>query len=70
MPWVYIQTKDKFDGPIFGGLIYRGGLTFGRKKTSICNLLNLPFFLFFTIKQSFWHFSRHARFEICSKLKQ
>ena len=32
MPWVYIQTKDKFDGPIFGGLIYRGGLHLGGKR--------------------------------------
>ena len=32
MPWVYIQTKDKFDGPIFGGLIDRGGLHLGGKR--------------------------------------
>ena len=25
MPWVYMQTKDRFDGPILGGgLIYKG----------------------------------------------
>ena len=30
MFWVYIQTKYKFDGPIFDG-----ELTFERKKTSI-----------------------------------
>ena len=28
----------------------RGGLIFGRKSTSICNLLNLLFFLFFQYK--------------------
>ena len=51
MLWVYTRTKDKFDGPKFGGLIHgrRGGLDYIRnekyliqeKNTSIRNLLNL-----------------------------
>ena len=40
-PWAYIRTKDKFDGPLFGGLTYGGRLIFERKNISICNLLNL-----------------------------
>ena len=35
----------------------------------MCNLLNiLSFFLFSSIKLAFWHISRRARCEICSKL--
>ena len=51
-----------------GGLIYgeRGGLIFGRKNTSICNLLTYFSFFFFSLKHQ--HFSPHARCEICSKL--
>ena len=68
MPLTYIRTKDKFDGPIFRELIYRGrgrGLIFGRKNTSICNLLNLLLlFLFSSIKLIFWHISRRVRCEI------
>ena len=46
-----------------------GRLIFRRKNTSTCNLLNLLFFLsFFSIKYVFWHFSRRATCEICSKL--
>ena len=26
MPWAYIQTKGKFDGPILGGGLYTGDL--------------------------------------------
>ena len=60
---MYIRTKYKFDGRIFGGGI------FGRKNTSTCNLLNLLLlFLFFQYKICIWHISRRARFEICSKL--
>ena len=44
-----MRTKDKFAEAIFRGLIC-GGLIFGRKNTSICNLLNLLFFLFFQYK--------------------
>ena len=54
-----ITDKGKFDGPIFWGLI------FGRKNTSICNLLNLLLlFLFSSIKLIFWHISRRVRCEI------
>ena len=49
-------------------LITARGFLFGRKSTSICNLLNLLSFLFFSINHVFWHFSRFARHEICSKL--
>ena len=46
-----------------------GRLIFRRKNTSTFNLLNLLFFLsFFSIKYVFWHFSRRATCEICSKL--
>ena len=46
-----------------------GGRIFGRKNTSICNVLNvLLFFLFSIIKLVFWHISRCARCKICSKL--
>ena len=41
MSWAYTQTKNKFNGPTFRELI------FGRKNTSIYNLLNLLFFFFF-----------------------
>ena len=51
--------------PIFGG---GGELIFGRKDTSICNLLNLLFLLFPSIKHILWHFSCRAKCEICSKL--
>ena len=44
-------------------------LIFGRNNTSICNLSNFLFFLCFSIKHVFWHFSRRARYEICSKLR-
>ena len=64
-PWAYTQTKDKFDEPIFGK---GGGLIFGKKNTSICNLLNLLFILFFSMKHVFRHFLGRARFEICLKL--
>ena len=46
MPWAYIWTKDKFDGPIFKGAYIKGVLIFGKKNTLICNLLNLLLFLF------------------------
>ena len=47
MPWVYIRTKYKFDGPIFGE---RGDIIV-RKNISTCNLLNLLLlFLFFKYK--------------------
>ena len=63
-PWTYIRTNSKFDGPIFGGvgggLIY-GGLIFGRKSTSIYNMLNLLFFLYSSIKHVPRHFSHRAR---------
>ena len=42
MSWAYIQTKDKFDGPAFGGLVYK------RKNISIWNLLNLLLFFLFS----------------------
>ena len=47
--------KDNFDGFIFEGeLTYKGGCggggIFGKKNTSICNLLNLLFFLFSNIR--------------------
>ena len=65
-PWtymrIYVQRTDLM------GLYSGGGLIFGRKNTSICNLLNLLFFLFSSIKHVFRHFSRRARCEICSKL--
>ena len=72
-PGCIYGQRTNFDGPIFvgggGGLIYgRGRLIFGRKNTSICDLLNLLFFLFSSIKHVFRHFSRRARCEICSKL--
>ena len=35
----------------------------------ICNLLSLLFFLFSSKKLVFWHFSRRARYEICSTIK-
>ena len=76
-----IRAKDKFDGDIFKsmgwrsgvGLIYGeggggGGIIFGRKNTSICNMLKLLFFLFSSIKHIFRRFSRRARCEIYSKL--
>ena len=75
-PWAYIQTKDKFDEPIFGGwgvvgrAYIRGWLIFGKKSTSIFNLLNLLFLLYSSIKHVFRHFSRSAGCEICPKLKQ
>ena len=45
-----------------------GGLIFGRKKISICNLLNLIIFLSSSIKHVFFDFSRRGRCETCSKL--
>ena len=73
-----IRAKDKFDGDIFKsmgwrsgvGLIYGEGgrIIFGRKNTSICNMLKLLFFLFSSIKHIFRRFSRRARCEIYSKL--
>ena len=45
-----------------------GGIIFGRKNTSICNMLKLLFFLFSSIKHIFRRFSRRARCEIYSKL--
>ena len=69
------RTEDKFDEPIFRGLIYEGragggggGLIFGRKNNSICNFLKLLFFLFSSIKHVLRHFPRRARREICPKL--
>ena len=53
---------------LYSGGLYPRGLIFGRKKTSIWNLLNLLFFLFSSIKHVFRHFSRRARCKICSKL--
>ena len=62
-------TKDKFDGSIFGwGGLYSGRLILGRKNTSNCNLLNLLFSLFSSIKHVFWHFLHRTRCEICCKL--
>ena len=46
---------------IYGG----GGLIFGRKNASICNLLNLFFFLFSCTKHVFWHLSHRVICEIC-----
>ena len=70
MPWAYIQTKKNLMGLYSegGAYIQGGGLIFGGKNTSICNLLNFLFFLFSSIKHVFWHFERPARFEVCSKL--
>ena len=66
MPWAYIPTKDKFDGPIFGQeSLYKGGAYIWEE---ICNLLNIIFFLSSSIKHVTRHFLRRARFEVCSKL--
>ena len=50
---------------LYSGALYTamraGELIFGRKNTSICNFLNLLFFLFSSIKHVLWHFSRRAR---------
>ena len=46
-PLAYIRIKDKFDGPILWGEVRGGrggGLIFGGKNTSICNLLHLLLF--------------------------
>ena len=52
-----------------GAYILRGGgIIFGRKNTSIYNMLKLLFFLFSSIKHIFRRFSRRARCEIYSKL--
>ena len=49
MPWVYIQTKDKFDGPIFGGLIYRGAYIWEEKDFNLQSI-KLAFLSFFHYK--------------------
>ena len=65
---IYGQRTNLMGLYLEGGL-YTGGLIFGTKNTSICNLLNLLlFFLFSSIKLVFWDISRHARCEICSRL--
>ena len=47
MPCAYIQTKEKVYGPIFGaGRDYIQGHVFGKKITSICNLLSLLTYLY------------------------
>ena len=53
MPCAYIQTKEKFYGPIFGaGWDCIRGQIFGRKITSICNLLSLLTY-FYTVTSIF-----------------
>ena len=59
--------------PLFGlysewGLLCRGRSLYSGEKNSICNLLNLLFFLFSSIKHVLRHFSRRPRCKICSKL--
>ena len=75
--YTYTYTYQKIPlicpGDMYGQRInlmglYLGGLILVRKKTSICNLLNLFFFLFSSIKHIFRHLSRHARCKIGSKL--
>ena len=62
MPLAYIWTKDKFDGPMFGGII------FGRKKHFHLRSVKLTF-LFSSRKHVCWHFSRRARCEIIKTVK-
>ena len=74
-PWTYIRTKDVSHGPIFGCSLTEmwgggGGREKGEGKTlqfAICWTYYFSFF-FSSIKLVFWHISRHARREICSKL--
>ena len=63
------RQRTNLTGLFSGRRAYiRGGLIFGRKYTSICNLLNIIFFLSSSIKHVTRHFLRRARFEVCSKL--
>ena len=50
------------------GTYIHGGIIFERENTSICNLLNLLFFVFWCLKHIFQYFSPRARCEILSKL--
>ena len=58
--WAYIQ-RDLY-------LEERGGGVFLRENISICNPLNLLFFLFLSIKLVFRHFSCRGGCEMCSWL--
>ena len=58
-PWEYIPDKL--------GVQRTNLMDLYLMNTSTCNLLNLLFFLFSSIKYVFWDFSRRTRCEICSK---
>ena len=72
--WAYIRTRDKFDEPIFDEeVIYVVGAYIWEKNTSICNPLNLLFFLFFqhTVRISAFFTSYKLRnmFKVNDKVK-
>ena len=56
-PWEYIPDKL--------GVQRTNLMDLFLMNTSTCNLLNLLFFLFSSIKYVFWDFSRRTRCEIC-----
>ena len=62
MPWAYIRTKDKFNGPMFEGAYIREEKRFNLQS------VKLTFLSFFKYKHVFRHFSRRASCEICSQL--
>ena len=65
-PWAYMQTKDKFDRPVFGELL---GAYIREKKRFNSQSFKPIFISFFPIiKHVSRHLSRRARCEICSKL--
>ena len=74
--YIYIYRKILLirPGSIYGQRtnlmgLYSRGFIFGRKNTSIWNLLKLLLsFLFSSRKLVFWHISPRARCEICFKL--
>ena len=35
MPWGYVRTKDKFDGPIFGGAYIGEGKNFNLQSVKV-----------------------------------
>ena len=73
MPWACTRTKDKFDGPIFGGSYMRGvgwgwPYIWEEKHFNLQSVKLITFLSFFLYKARIVAHSRRTRSETSSKL--